>query len=201
MSSGTVFKVFLVSSEGGSPEELIPGDKDNEDDPQWSPDGSSLLFAQYPQFGGGDPNKYSKLISAPGSCPLFLEARECGHRVCRRMGESSAPSPWTRTSDFTAGSWSELTTGKSLQYPNFRTVFTDIFEIDEFCLPSIKLDRVNLTDRKRERVLGVKDIPRVFMTESGNPGMALTLTARRSSCGTLVSRKFTRSIWSSHDRQ
>jgi Tol biopolymer transport system component len=91
---GTVVKLFLVSSEGGSPEELIPADKDNEDDPQWSPDGGSLLFSQYGPFGGGDPSKNSiqKLISARGSFPPFQEAWACLRRVCLWMGAPSPPS-------------------------------------------------------------------------------------------------------------
>jgi hypothetical protein len=76
--------------------------------------------------------------------------------------------------DFTAGKWSELTTGKSLQYPNLSrdgkyVYFEDIGESGP------ELDRVNLTDRKRERVLGLKDIPRVYMTESANPWNGLDL--------------------------
>jgi Tol biopolymer transport system component len=70
--------------------------------------------------------------------------------------------------DFTAGKWSELTTGKALQYPNLSrdgkyTYFEDIGESGP------ELDRVSVTDHKRERVLGFKDIPRVFMSESGSP--------------------------------
>ena len=49
---GSLGKLYLVSAEGGSSEELIPADKNNEDDPQWSPDGGSLFFAQYGHLGG-----------------------------------------------------------------------------------------------------------------------------------------------------
>ena len=38
-----------------------------------------------------------------------------------------------------------------------------------------ELDRVNLTERKRERVLGLKDVPRIFMTESGSSWNGLDL--------------------------
>lgn len=76
--------------------------------------------------------------------------------------------------DFTTGKWSELTTGKSLQYPNLSPdgkyiYFEDIGESGP------ELDRVNLTDRKREHVLGLKDIPRVFMPESQSPWNGLDL--------------------------
>ena len=76
--------------------------------------------------------------------------------------------------DFAAGSWSELTTGKSLQYPNLSKEGKFIY-FEDIGENGPELARVNLTDRKRERVLGVKDIPRVFLTESGNPWNGLDL--------------------------
>ena len=180
VSPGTAFKVFLVSSEGGSPEELIPGDKDNEDDPQWSPDGSSLLFAQYPQFGGGDPNRYSiqkvdlrtrQLSTFPGSTGMWAPRLSSDGRI---LCSFTVDAHKLLLFDFTAGRWSELTTGKLLQYPNLSKEGKFIY-FEDVGENGPELDRVNLTDRKRERVLGVKDIPRVFMTESGNPWNGLDL--------------------------
>jgi serine/threonine protein kinase/Tol biopolymer transport system component len=179
-SPGSVGKIFLVSSEGGSPEELLPADKDNEDDPQWSPDGSSLLFAQYPQFGGGDSGKFSiqkvdlhtrQLSTFPGSMGMWAPRLSSDGRI---LSSFTVDAHKLLLFDFTAGKWSELTTGKSLQYPNLSRdgkyiYFEDIGESGP------ELDRVNLTDRKRERVLGLKDIPRVYMTESGNPWNGLDL--------------------------
>jgi eukaryotic-like serine/threonine-protein kinase len=177
---GTVSKLFLVSSEGGSPEELIPADKDNQDDPQWSPDGSSLLFAQYGQFGGGDPSKYSiqkvdlrtrQLSTLPGSVGMTAPRLSSDGRVLTAFTVDARK---LMLFDFAAGKWFELTTGKSLQYPNLSRngkyiYFEDIGESGP------ELDRVSVTDRKRERVLGLKDIPRVSMTESGSPWNGLDL--------------------------
>jgi hypothetical protein len=70
--------------------------------------------------------------------------------------------------DFTAGKWSELTTGKSLSYPNLSQDGKYIY-FEDMGASGPELNRVNLTDRTRERVLGLKDIPRVFVTESGYP--------------------------------
>jgi serine/threonine protein kinase/Tol biopolymer transport system component len=179
-SPGTVFKVFLVSSEGGSPEELLPGDKNNEDDPQWSPDGSSLLFAQYPQIGGGDPNKYSiqkvdlrtrQLSTFPGSMGMWAPRLSSDGRI---LCSYTVDAHKLLLFDFTAGSWSELTTGESLQYPNLSKEGKFIY-FEDIGENGPELARVNLIDHKRERVLGVKDIPRVFMTESGNPWNGLDL--------------------------
>jgi|SRR5579862_511305 len=179
-SPGSASKLFLVSSEGGSPEELIPGDKNNEDDPQWSPDGSSLLFAQYGQFGGGDPSKYSiqkvdlrtrQPSTFPGGIGMWAPRLSSDGRI---LSSFTVDAHKLLFFDFTAGKWSELTTGKSLQYPNLSRDGKYIY-FEDMGESGPELDRINLTDRKRERVLGLKDIPRVFMTESGNPWNGLDL--------------------------
>jgi serine/threonine protein kinase/Tol biopolymer transport system component len=178
-SPGTVSKIFLVSSEGGNPEELIPADKQNEDDPQWSPDGSSLLFAQYGQLAGGDPSKYSiqKVDLRTRQLSTFPESMGiCAPRLSsdgRILSAFTVDLHKLLLFDFTAGKWSELTTGKALQYPNLSRdgkyiYFEDIGETGP------ELDRVNLTDRKRERVQGLKDIPRV-LNESGGTWSGLDL--------------------------
>jgi len=40
-------KIYVISADGGNPEQLIPGDRE-EWDPEWSPDGNQLLFWRSP---------------------------------------------------------------------------------------------------------------------------------------------------------
>ena len=40
-------KTYLVSAEGGAPQPLLPGERE-EGDPNWSPDGTSLVFWSSP---------------------------------------------------------------------------------------------------------------------------------------------------------
>ena len=47
---GDKWKIFLVSSQGGTPQELLPNDNDNEADPVFSADGTQLAFGG---VGGG----------------------------------------------------------------------------------------------------------------------------------------------------
>jgi Tol biopolymer transport system component len=54
------FSVYTISADGGSPERLIPGDRETRD-PTWSPDGESLLFGR---FLDNEP---------PGAGPMDLE--------------------------------------------------------------------------------------------------------------------------------
>jgi hypothetical protein len=57
--SGKPFHVYVVSADGGSPEQPVPGHRPSAD-PNWSPDGGSLLFGSNP----GDN---------PAGAPLGLE--------------------------------------------------------------------------------------------------------------------------------
>ena len=66
--------------------------------------------------------------------------------------------------DFATAKWSELTTGNELEYPNLshdgKYVY---FENTEENGPEI--DRVNIADHRRERVVSLKDIPQVYVPD------------------------------------
>jgi serine/threonine protein kinase/Tol biopolymer transport system component len=49
LTAGKPHKIYVVSSEGGTPQQLIPGER-NEADPHWSPDGNSILFGRFPNY-------------------------------------------------------------------------------------------------------------------------------------------------------
>jgi DNA-binding winged helix-turn-helix (wHTH) protein/Tol biopolymer transport system component len=46
---GGPWKIYLISRDGGSPEQLVSDDQ-NEADPDWSPDGSSVMFGRMPDY-------------------------------------------------------------------------------------------------------------------------------------------------------
>lgn len=48
---GKVWKIKVISANGGAPEEALPEDPSAEIDPSWSPDGSSIVFGRS-RFGG-----------------------------------------------------------------------------------------------------------------------------------------------------
>ena len=72
---GKPFKIFLVSAQGGSPEELLPQDA-SEVDATWSPDGKQLAFGRLSRVSGTHDIqlvdlKTRQTTSLPGSDGLF----------------------------------------------------------------------------------------------------------------------------------
>jgi Tol biopolymer transport system component len=67
--------VYVVSAEGGTPQELIPNDSNAQVDPNWSIDGGKVVFAGNP----GESNSQIKMFeligervsSLPGSQSMF----------------------------------------------------------------------------------------------------------------------------------
>lgn len=42
---------YVVSSEGGTPQPLLPDDSEGQSDPSWSPDGHKIVFSTLEKFG------------------------------------------------------------------------------------------------------------------------------------------------------
>jgi eukaryotic-like serine/threonine-protein kinase len=73
---GKPWKIFLVSSQGGTPEELLPGDR-VEGDPTWSSDGSRIAYSSGLPSAGQKSDirvvdlKTRQVSSIPGSNDMF----------------------------------------------------------------------------------------------------------------------------------
>jgi dipeptidyl aminopeptidase/acylaminoacyl peptidase len=68
-AASSLLKLLVISADGGTPQELLPDESGNVDDPNWAPDGNSLIFSRSPVWGSANPKDF---------CPLAprLEERE-----------------------------------------------------------------------------------------------------------------------------
>jgi eukaryotic-like serine/threonine-protein kinase len=111
--AGQPTKVYLVSAQGGTPQELAPEAR-NEFDPNWSPDGSSVMFGRSPWVEMGTSNSTAiqvfdlrthQLSSLPASEGMFSPRwSPDGRYVAALPGDSQR----LMLFDFQTQKWTEL---------------------------------------------------------------------------------------------
>jgi DNA-binding winged helix-turn-helix (wHTH) protein/Tol biopolymer transport system component len=120
------FKIFLISANGGTPEELLSENVD-EQDPTWSPDGSRLLFgglAESIQPLGSPTSsirifdfKTHRVSEVPGSSGLF--SPRCSPNG-RYIAAVTADSKKMVLYDFESARWTDwITDSIALGYPSW----------------------------------------------------------------------------------
>ncbi len=159
------WKIFLVPAEGGTPKEVIAGDR-NQGDPTWTADGNSLVFAGMPWLEYGNaagPNihivdlKTSQVLDLPGSENLF--SPRCS-RNGRFIAALSADSTKLMLYDMEKKSWSQLAAARF----GFETWSHDgkYLYAEDYSDKTDDLVRVQVSDGKMERLFSLKDVPRGF---------------------------------------
>jgi Tol biopolymer transport system component len=75
LQAGKVWKIYTISTAGGIPEEIFPGDSTAEIDPSWWPDGRSIIFGRSYLYGKGEILRIDvtthQVSSVPGSETIF----------------------------------------------------------------------------------------------------------------------------------
>jgi Tol biopolymer transport system component/DNA-binding winged helix-turn-helix (wHTH) protein len=148
---GNAWKISLISADGGTPEQLIPGEN-WELDPNWSPDGESLVFGEL----GASPtssiyvlNLQTRQVSTlPGSKGLFSPRWSPDGRFINANTYNSLK---LLLFDLTTQTWSELDGGHEYNYPTWSRdakylYFSDPLE------NGIPFYRLRVADRRLERV-------------------------------------------------
>lgn len=159
--AGSGPRIMIVPAEGGTAKPVINGT--DQFDPTWSPDGNSIAFGGYP---GTDPQAANKLAvqvvdvrtgrisTVPGSKGFWAPRWSPNGRYITALDTDAQA---LMVFDFHTQTWSELAKGyigyaswsRDSEWMYFDTVGTD---------PAFF--GVRITDRKMERIVGLKDIPR-----------------------------------------
>jgi serine/threonine protein kinase/Tol biopolymer transport system component len=153
-------KIFQISAAGGTPRELIPEDKQNEQDATWSPDGKRIVFA-------GDANDASasvgeairvfdmqtrQISTVKGSRGLFSPRWSPDGRNIAAMTSDSSK---LMLFDFQTQKWTEIGKG-TLSWLNWSRDGQYIY------LKNLSgkgaIERIRVSDHKDERVVELNDL-------------------------------------------
>ena len=155
-SQGHQSKIYTVSSDGGTPRELLPGDS-QEDlfDPGWSPDGTRIVFGS----GYSNPNATIRILdlrthqisTLPGSKGLYSPRWSPDGRSVVAM---PIDSHGLMLFDFATQKWEEI--AKIIAaYPIWSKTGDYVYFLRQQDQPSVM--RVRIRDRKLERVVDLKN--------------------------------------------
>ncbi len=158
MRPGETWNVYLVSSEGGTPQRLLPSEK-SQMDVNWSPDGRSLIFGS-----AGDPaspistlDLGSKRVSPlPGSVGLFSPRWSPDGRYVAAITTDVASK--LMLFDFVTQKWTEPF-GSEIGYLHWSHDGKHIYFQDKH--KSDRIVRLRLSDRKIENMVDIKNVGRV----------------------------------------
>jgi eukaryotic-like serine/threonine-protein kinase len=152
--TGKPFKLFVVSSEGGAPHELLPEDHQDKIDGTYSPDGSKICFGSGPSNPKSTIRildvKTNQVTTVPGSEGLFSPRWSPDGRVIAAMSSDSAV---ISLFDVASQKWSVLA-----KVPAGFIVWSRTGEYLYFIRSFVQsaIVRVRISDRKVEQVMDLK---------------------------------------------
>jgi len=149
-------RIYLVSAEGGSPQELLAGDDHAQADPYWSPDGTALIFGSaYASSSVGIrilDMKTRTLATLPDSQNLFSPRWSPDGRYIAAVRRDSQN---LMLFDRTKQKWSEVMQGRNVAFPNWSHDSNSIYFLSWPENPGVF--RMRIRDSSVERVLNLQD--------------------------------------------
>jgi serine/threonine protein kinase/Tol biopolymer transport system component len=157
-------KIYEVSLEGGSPRPLMPDNPDPQTDPNWSPDGSKIVFAGRVGDAASSIRVFDlatrQVSTLPGSQGMYSPRWSPDGRYILAL---SADSKRLLLFDFQTQQWTELAQG-SMGWPEWSKDGQYLQAYDGSGTGAII--RIRLSDHKTERVVDLKNFATVGFYES-----------------------------------
>jgi len=152
---GRDWMLYTVSTEGGAPSEQIPEDSEKKLDPDWSADGTKIVFGNGPTNNSSsirvlDINTH-QLSTLPSSTGLYAPRWSPNGRYIVAMTFDSRS---LMLFDFETQKWEEIAK-ITLGFPNWSKSGEYVYFLHEENQPSVM--RVRIRDRKLERVADLKN--------------------------------------------
>jgi serine/threonine protein kinase/Tol biopolymer transport system component len=148
-------KLYLVSSDGGTPREMIPEDSGEEFDPTWSPDGTRIAFGSPATETTSTIRildvKTHQISTLPDSKGLFSPRWSPDGRNLVAMSFNARS---LALFDFATQKWEQIAK-ISMGFPNWSKNGDYVYFLHEENQPSVM--RVRIRDRKLERVADLKN--------------------------------------------
>jgi serine/threonine protein kinase/Tol biopolymer transport system component len=156
VTSGKAPRIYVVSADGRTPQELLPDDDHPQADPYWSPDGTALVFGSpYASSSKGIrvlDLKTRALTTLPDSQDLFSPRWSPDGRYIAAVR-------WNSQSlllfDRSKQKWSEVGQGRNVSFPNWSHDAKYIYFLSWPENPGIF--RVRVFDSSVERVVDLKN--------------------------------------------
>jgi Tol biopolymer transport system component len=156
--AGQPWKIYVISAQGGEPQAIVEGER-AAGDPDWAPDGASLMFGRPPEYLA-EPSapraihvidlETRELSTLPGSDGLFGPRWSPSGRYVAALSMDQAT---LFLFDVNTRTWTEL--------GRFKTVHNAVWSRDERSLYFQVVDeesiyRVRMADRAVEKVVGLE---------------------------------------------
>lgn len=166
-------RIYAISSDGGTPRELIPNDPHNQQDPTWSADGQKIAYA-------GDANDASVSAAVPAIHIYDLQTGQIsplpdshglfsprwspdGQYVAAMKSDSSS----LQLFDLKTQKWTKLASG-SFGWPTWSNDSKSIYVLDGTGKGAVL--KIGINDHKVERVVDLKNF-----VATGQGGGSLSL--------------------------